>query len=75
MSDGWVIGWTAGGAAVAVAAALLIDINLRARRIAAQAREVAEGLERARANTARLFDVRSTNAALERTARALTGGA
>jgi hypothetical protein len=70
-SPGWRIGWTAGAGVVATAAALLIELNLRARRIAAQADDIATSLESAGAHTAPLFEIASTNLALDRATRAL----
>jgi hypothetical protein len=74
-SRGWAIGWVLGPAVVVVAAGLLLELILRARRIASQARDIEQSLDRAREHTDGLFDLAKTNAQLERIARALRGGA
>ncbi len=67
----WVIGVAIGAAVVVVAAALLLTIIALARRIVRQAGEIVTALEQARENTNALFDVASTNHALDRITRGL----
>lgn len=74
-SRGWAIGWMLGLAVVVVAAGLLLELILRGRRIASQARDIERSLDGAREHTDALFDLAKTNAQLERIARALRGGA
>jgi hypothetical protein len=69
-SERWRIGWVAGAGVAAVASALLIELNIRARRIGSQADEIAQSLERAARQTTPLFDLASTNLRLDRAARA-----
>ena len=70
-ATGWRSGWAAGAGVVLVAAGLLIELNLRARRIAQLADEIAADLQDAAAQSAPLFELAATNLALDRTARAL----
>ena len=71
VSDRWLTGWALGGAVVVVAASLLLTIIATGRRIAGQARDIEAALLGAHENTAALFDVATTNAALERARRDL----
>ncbi len=66
-STPWVIGWSIGGAVVAIAAGLLLAIIGLARRIVRQAGEIESALDGARENTSSLFAVSDTNATIERT--------
>ena len=63
----WVVGWSAGGLVVTIAAGLLLTIIGLGRRIARQARDIEAALDGARENTSPLFAVAETNATLERT--------
>jgi hypothetical protein len=77
-SRGWVIGWVLGTVVIVIAAGLLLELILRARRITSQARDIEEALEAAREHTDALFDLAKTNTQLERIApvlRADRGGA
>lgn len=67
----WIIGWGAGAGVVAIAAGLLLEITARGNRIAAQAREITAGLDRARENAAPLFELSETSASLDRVTRSL----
>ena len=67
----WLIGWVAGAGVVAIAAGLLLEITARGNRIAAQAREITAGLDRARENAAPLFELSETSASLDRVTRSL----
>ncbi len=67
----WVTGWIAGAGVVAIAGGLLLEITARGNRIAAQARDITAGLERARDNAAPLFELSETSASLDRVARSL----
>lgn len=66
----WFIGWGIGGIVVAIAAALLVAIIALCRRIVGQADDITRALDGARENTADLFAVTRTNAAVDR----ITGG-
>ncbi len=77
----WVIGYVVGALVVVVVAVLAITLILQARKIGRQAGDVIAALERARDNTAGLWEVDTVNRSLEnvraaaRAARiALTGG-
>jgi hypothetical protein len=71
LSTWWVVGWIIGVAVVAVAALLLLGIIALGRRIAVQADAITGALDGARANTDALWDVRTTNHALDRITRGL----
>ena len=71
MPNPWVTGWIAGGGVVAIAGGLLLEITARGNRIAAQAREITAGLDRARENAAPLFELSETSATLDRVTHAL----
>ncbi len=77
----WVIGYVVGALVVVVVAVLALTLILQARKIGEQAADVIAALERARDNTAGLWEVDTVNRSLEnvraaaRAARiALTGG-
>jgi hypothetical protein len=57
-----------------VAAALLVELILRGRQIARQARDIEQALQGAREHTDALFDLAQTNAQLERIVNALRAG-
>lgn len=61
----------AAGGLLAYTAGALVVLNVTAREIAAMRDELVEPLERARALSAPLFDLKSTNDALERLLRAV----
>jgi hypothetical protein len=65
LHPGWRIGWTAGGAVVVIAAALILTLIALGRRITRQARAVDSQLQQVRDNTAVLFDLPKTNRAIE----------
>jgi anti-sigma-K factor RskA len=67
----WVIGWLIGAAVVVVAVILLLAIIALARRIVRQAAEITAALDGARENTNVLFDLATTNLALDRITRGL----
>ncbi len=67
----WAIGWVGGGGVVVLAAGLLLSSIGLGRRIVRQAKEITTALDGARGNTAALFDLTDTNAAIERTTRGL----
>jgi hypothetical protein len=67
----WLVGWSAGGAVVIVAAGLLLELIALGRRIRRQAQEIEAAIDAARENTDALFDVTRTNSALERMVEAL----
>ena len=71
MPNPWVTGWIAGAGVVAIAGGLLLEITARGNRIAAQAREITDGLDRARENAAPLFELSETSASLDRVTHAL----
>ena len=70
---GWRIGWSAGGAVVVIAAALILTLIALGRRITGHAREVDLMLQKVRDNTAVLFDLPKTNRAIERITAGLGG--
>ncbi len=65
-SGRWKTGWTLGAAVVAIAAGLLLAIISLGRRITNQASEIEAALDGARESSTALFDLTTTNAALER---------
>jgi small neutral amino acid transporter SnatA (MarC family) len=67
----WKLAWGIATVVVAIAAGLLLTIIGLARRIAAQATEIGDGLETTRENTRPLFDIASVNRNLDRIAGAL----
>lgn len=70
-SDRWILGWTLGGAVVAVAATLLLTIIGLARRIVRQAGDIEKALDGARENTTALFDLSAVNLGLDQATRTL----
>ena len=74
----WIVGWVLGVVVVAVVAALVLTITALAQRIVRQAAATTEALDGARENTLPLWEVRTTNSAIDRIARGLrrvrTGG-
>ena len=71
LSFTWILGWAIGVVVVIIAAALLLAIIALGRRIATQAQEITTALDGARANTDALFEVKSTNLAIDRITRGL----
>jgi len=71
LSTWWVVGWIVGVAVVALAAVLLLLIIALGRRISVQADAITEAIDGSRANTDALWDVRTTNHALDRITRGL----
>jgi hypothetical protein len=71
IDSAWYVGWGLGALVVVIAAALLLIIIALARRIAGQADDITEALDGARKNTTALFDVASTNHAIDRITRGL----
>jgi hypothetical protein len=67
----WVIGWVGGVVIVAAVAVLVLTITALARRIARQADSITQALDGARENTIPLWDVRTTNSAIDRITRGL----
>ncbi len=71
LSGWWFFGWAVGAVVVLLAASLLIVAILLARRIGAQASDIEEALDGARANTDPLWEVKKTNIAISRINRGL----
>ena len=71
LSQWWTVGWVIGVVVVLIAAVLLITIIALARRISGQAVTITQALDGARANTDALWEVRSTNSAIDRITRGL----
>jgi hypothetical protein len=67
----WAVGYAIGGGVVVIAAALLVTINLLARRIVSQTAAIALALDGAVRNTDPLFDVAMFNHSLESLTRGL----
>lgn len=65
----WPLGWAIGGGVVALAAGLLLTAIALAKRIARQAGEIEAAIDGARENTGALFDLATTNLALDQTVR------
>lgn len=78
ISAGWWIGWAVAVVVILIAALLLLAIIALGRRIAGQANEITAALDGARRDTAPLYGLQDTNAALDRITRGLhdarTGG-
>ncbi len=70
-SGAWTIGWVAGTGVVFVAGGLLATVILVGRRIARQAGEITEALDRSREGTDALFGLTDTAGSLERVVRGL----
>ena len=71
LANGWYIGWAVGVAVVLVAAVLLLTVIGIGRRIARQASDIKGALDVTRVNTDPLWEVRTTNHALDRIVRGL----
>lgn len=71
LSSGWYIGWAVGLVVVLIAATLLLVIIALGRRIVGQAEQITKALDGARENTIPLWEVRTTNSALDRITRGL----
>jgi hypothetical protein len=71
LSSGWYVGWAIGLLVVLLAAGLLLAIIALGRRITRQAEDITRALEGARTNTDPLWEVRSTNHAIDRITRHL----
>lgn len=71
LSGGWYIGWAVGLVVVLIAATLLLAIIGLGRRIARQAKDIETALDGAKSNTDGLWEVRTTNHAIDRTTRGL----
>jgi len=71
LSSGWYIGWAVGLLVVLIAAGLLLAVIAFGRRIAAQAADITVALDGTRDNTDALWDVRATNADVDRVTRQL----
>ena len=71
IATGWYIGWIGGVVVVALVAALVLWITALAQRLTGQADAITEALDGARENTIPLWDVRSTNHAIDRITRGL----
>ena len=70
-SSWWIVGWVGGVIVVALVAALVLTITALAQRIVGQARAITKALDGARENTLGLWEVRTTNHALDRITRGL----
>lgn len=71
LSQWWYVGWAIGVVVVLIAAVLLVAIIALGRRITGQAVTITEALDGARANTDGLWEVRTTNSAIDRITRGL----
>jgi len=71
LSGWWFVGWAVGLVVVAIAAALLIIVIGLGRRITGQAVQITRALDGGRANTDGMWEVRSTNSAIDRITRGL----
>jgi hypothetical protein len=71
LSEWWYVGWGIGLVVVLIAAGLLLTIIVLAKRVTRQAESVTAALDGARANTDGLWDVRTTNSAIDRITRGL----
>jgi len=71
LSWGWYVGWAVGLVVVLIAAGLLLAIIGLGRRISRQAVDITQALDGARANTDALWEVRTTNHAVDRITRHL----
>lgn len=60
----WVVGWGIGTLVVLIAASLLVAIIALCRRIVGQAEDITRSLDASREQTAALFAVTRTNAAV-----------
>ena len=71
LSAGWYVGWAIGLVVVLLAAGLLLAIISLGRRITHQAHDITRALEGAHQNTNALWEVRTTNHAIDRITRHL----
>ena len=71
LSSWWIVGWAAGVVVVALVAVLVLAITALAQRIVGQAGSITTALDGAREHTLPLWDVRTTNHALDRVTRGL----
>lgn len=71
LSGWWTFGWVIGAVVVATAAVLLLVAIGLVRRITGQIEAVTAALDGARANTDGLWEVKRTNAAIQRITRGL----
>jgi len=71
LAAGWYIGWAVGLVVVLIAATLLIVVIALGRRIIRQAGDITTALHGAHRNTQALWDVRTTNHAIDRITRGL----
>ena len=71
VATGWIVGWVLGVIVVALVAVLVLAITALAQRVTAQAEAITEALDGTRENTTPLWEVRSTNNALDRITRGL----
>lgn len=71
LSTGWYVGWAIGLVVVLIAAGLLLTIIALGRRITRQAKDITQALEGAHQNTNPLWEVRTTNHAIDRITRHL----
>ena len=70
-SSWWIVGWVGGVVVVALVAALVLTITALAQRITGEAEQITKALDGARENTTPLWEVRTTNHALDRITRGL----
>ncbi len=73
LSGWWIVGWVGGVVVVAAVAVLVLAITALAKRIGSQAEAITTALDGAREHTNPLFDVRTTNSAIDRITRGLRG--
>ena len=71
VAAGWVVGWVLGVIVVALVAVLVLAITALAQRITRQAEAITEALDGAREHTVPLWEVRTTNHAIDRITRGL----
>lgn len=71
MTTAWIVGWVLGVIVIALVAVLVRAITALAQRVSRQAEAITEALDGARENTIPLWDVRTTNHALDRITRGL----
>lgn len=71
MTTAWIVGWVLGVIVIALVAVLVLAITALAQRVSRQAEAITEALDGARENTIPLWDVRTTNHALDRITRGL----
>jgi len=71
IATGWYVGWILGVVVVALVAVLVITITALAQKITTQAVAITNALDGARENTDPLWEVRTTNHAIDRITRGL----